>query len=293
MKIPSLVSVQWLTQALAKTKSSRHLRIVDATWRLEDGSITARQDHLENRIPGSVFFDIDECCDKSNKMDHMLPDEKLFAEYVRHLGINNDSHVIAYDNNEDFGLFSSPRVWWTFRYFGHNAISVLNGGLSKWLDAGLPVDSETSGPPKTDQPFLTKLHKDLLRDYETMVANVKSGGKMYPVVDARGRARFRGTQRELRPGKASGHIPYSANVPFVECLDENGEMMKDPELLKKMFAENGVDLSRPFTATCGSGITASVLAFAAHQCDVRDVSVYDGSWSEWGQRAPPEMVEKD
>ena len=149
MKIPSLVSVQWLAQAILKTKPSRPLRIVEATWRLQGGSSEASKEHLESRIPGTVFFNIDECCDESSELPHMLPNEKIFAEYVRHLGITNESHVVAYDNNEDFGLFSSPRLWWTFRCFGHNAISVLNGGLSKWLDAGLPVETGEEKPAKS------------------------------------------------------------------------------------------------------------------------------------------------
>lgn len=115
---------------------------------------------------------------------------------------------------------------------------------------------------------------------------------MYPVVDARARARFQGLQGEFRPGLPSGHIPHSANVPFVECLDEDEKILKDPEQLKEVFAKNGVDLNRPFTATCGSGVTACIVAFAAHQSGCKDVSVYDGSWTEWSRRAPPEMVEK-
>ena len=141
MKIPSLVSVQWLAQALFKTKPSKPFRVVEATRRPQNSSELARKEHLESHIPGAVFFDIDECCDKSSELPHMLPDEKLFADYVEHLGITNDSHVIAYDNNEDFGIFSSPRLWWMFRCFGHDAISVLNGGFTKWLEAGLPVAS--------------------------------------------------------------------------------------------------------------------------------------------------------
>lgn len=162
MKIPSLVSVQWLAQAILKSKPSRPLRIVEATWRLQGGSSEASKEHLESRIPGSVFFDIDECCDESSEVSHMLPNEKIFAEYVRHLGITNDSHVVAYDNNEDFGLFSCPRLWWTFRCFGHNAISVLNGGLSKWLDAGLPVETGEEKPAKSK----TTLNEGFLLLYE-------------------------------------------------------------------------------------------------------------------------------
>ena len=143
-----------------------------------------------------------------------------------------------------------------------------------------------------NQPFLTKVNKELVCDYKAMVANVRSGGKMFPVVDARGRARFHGNQKEPRPGLVSGHIPYSANLPFVECFEEDGKTMKDPEHLKKVFADNGVDLSRPFTTTCGSGITACIVAFAADQCGRGDVCVYDGSWSEWRRQAPPEMIAK-
>lgn len=141
MKItPSLVSVRWLAQALLRTKTSRRLRVVEAILG-GNNSVQSREGYLNGHIPGAVCFDIDECCDKSNKFPHMLPDEKLFAEYVQHLGITNDSHVIAYENNKDFGVYQSARLWWMFRCFGHDTTSVLDGGFSRWLSAGLPMET--------------------------------------------------------------------------------------------------------------------------------------------------------
>ena len=288
-----MVNIQWLAEAVLKTKPLKQLRILDGTWRLkEGGSEQAKQDFLDEHIPGAVFFDIDECCNKSSEYPHMIPDEKLFAEYASHLGITNESHIIAYDNDEDFGVFSSPRVWWTFRCFGHEAISVLNGGFHKWLAAGLPVESGEPTPIKSNQPFRAKLNKNLVRDYEAMVENVKSGGSK-AVVDARSRERFLGTGSEPRPGMLVGHIPFSGNVPFIELLDKEREFMRDSGELKQVFAKHNVDLNRPITTTCGSGITACIVALAAHESGAKDVSVYDGSWAEWGRRATPDLVERN
>ncbi|CAB3990169.1 3-mercaptopyruvate sulfurtransferase isoform X1 [Paramuricea clavata] len=271
MKIPSLVNVQWLAQAILKTKPQKSLSIVDGTWRIKGAAVESRKDYIEKHIPGAVFFDIDECSDKTSKYQQMLPDEKLFAEYVKHLGISNDSHIITYDFDDDFGLFSSPRVWWMFRCFGHEAISVLNGGFRKWLDAGLPVESGEP-PIRLNQPYNAKLNPKLVQDYEAMAANVRTGG-IHTVADA------------LPKEMMAGQIPFSGHIPFPEFLEDNNQMLKDSEQLKKVFAENNVDLNRPLTATCGTGITACIMALAAHHCGAKDVSVYDGSWEEWGDRA--------
>ena len=132
-----------------------------------------------------------------------------------------------------------------------------------------------------NEPFKAKLNEDLVCKYEEMLGNAKAGGTMFPVVDARSEERFDG-----------GHVPHSNSIPFMECFDKGEQIMKDPVQLKELFEEKGVDLSKSFTSTCGSGVTACIIAFAAHLCGNKDVSVYDGSWTEWGQRAPPEMIEK-
>jgi thiosulfate/3-mercaptopyruvate sulfurtransferase len=190
------------------------------------------------------------------------------------MGIGDGHQVVVYDT---VGLFSAARVWWMFRVFGHHDVAVLDGGLPKWIAEGRPVDDLVASP--RDRHFSARKDLSLVRDVTQVAAAVKLGSEQ--IVDARAPERFRGEAPEPRPGLRAGHIPGSRNVPFTETLNADGTM-KGAKALRALFEEAGVDLSKPIVNSCGSGVTACVLALAQMRAGARRSAVYDGSWSEWG-----------
>ncbi|NXD10000.1 THTR sulfurtransferase, partial [Nothocercus nigrocapillus] len=275
----ALVTAKWLSEAIRAQRVGPSLRVLDASW-YPPQERNARQEFRERHIPGASFFDIEECRDKSSPYDFMLPSEARFADYVGHLGISNDTHVVVYDGDK-LGTFYAPRAWWMFRVFGHKEVSVLNGGFKNWVKEGHPVTAEVSSPAPA--VFKATLDKALLKTFEEMVENL--GSRRFQVVDSRPEGRFRGT--ELDQGLESGHIPGAVNIPFHSFLTEAGHE-KSLEEIQQMFQEKKIDLSKPLTATCRKGVTACHIALAAYLCGKPDVAVYDGSWSEWFHRAPPQ-----
>ncbi|XP_038612341.1 thiosulfate sulfurtransferase isoform X2 [Tachyglossus aculeatus] len=277
----ALVSTKWLAESVRANKIGPGLRVLDASW-YPPGERSARREYQARHVPGASFFDIEECKDKSSPYELMLPSEAHFADYVGHLGIDNDTHVVVYDGDE-LGSFYAPRAWWMFRAFGHRTVSVLNGGFRNWVKEGHPVTAEPSRP----QPavFKATLDRSLLKTYEQMVDNLAS--KRFQVVDSRARGRYLGTEPEPGgEGLEPGHIPGTLNMPFMDFLTEQG-LEKSPEELRGLFREKKVDLSQPLIATCRKGVTACHVALAAYLCGKPDVAIYDGSWSEWFRRAPP------
>jgi thiosulfate/3-mercaptopyruvate sulfurtransferase len=272
----ALVSTAWLAGHLAEPD----LKVVDGSWHMPQTKRDPAQEFAEAHIPGAVFFDIDAISDKSTRLPHMLPSPDVFAKAVGALGIGNGDRVIIYDSRN---VVSAARVWWTFRVFGHDAVAVLDGGLPKWRADGRPVESGPGKPAR--QKFAAKFRPELVRDLAQLQENITSGREQ--VVDARSRGRFAGTEPEPRPGLRGGHIPNSLNLPYDELHAPDGTLRAAPAL-REAFADAGVDLGRPVVTTCGSGITASVLALALHRIGRPDVAVYDGSWTEWGSRVPPE-----
>lgn len=195
MNRPStLVSVKWLAEKLAS--GAKGLRVLDSSWHLPNSGRNGAQEYAEKHIPGALFFDLDECCDKKSSLGHMLPSPQDFEKYVGNLGINNNTHVIVYDNNETFGVFSCPRVWWTFKVFGHESVSILNGGLPRWCASNLEVTKEV--PKVQPEIFKANFLSHLVKSFEDVEANLTSAE--YQVVDARASGRFNGTSPEPRPG---------------------------------------------------------------------------------------------
>ncbi|CAL8331828.1 unnamed protein product [Lota lota] len=285
LQAKALVASQWL----AKVAKEGHgkMRILDTSWYLPKLRRNAKSEFKKKHIPGAAFFDIDQCCDRTSPLDHMLPSEKLFAEYVGNLGIENDTHVVVYDASE-FGAFSAPRVWWMFRVFGHGSVSLLNGGLRNWALEGLETSDRHIKP--TPSEFKASLNRSWVKTYEDILDNLDS--TKFQVVDSRPTGRFRGLDPEPRDNTEPGHIPGSISMPFNSFLSPTGHFLSQ-EGLSGLFSRAGVDLSQPVCVSCGSAVTACHVALAAHACGHPGVQVYDGGWSEWYTRAAPEHVHSE
>jgi thiosulfate/3-mercaptopyruvate sulfurtransferase len=268
----SLVSTEWLAQHL----EAPDLRVVDGSWYLPAQGKNGRVEYEACHIPGAVFFDIDEIADTDSDLPHMLPSPEKFSARVRKLGLGDGNRIVVYDQ---LGLMSAARVWWMFRVFGHKDVAVLDGGLPKWIAEGRPT--EDRAPQPRERHFTARYNNLMVRDLAQMKGNLTS--KREQVVDARSAGRFDGSEKEPRPGLRSGHIPGSRNVPFTDLLDPKTKTLLPAPVLADRFRRAGVDLSKPVVTSCGSGVTAAVLALGLHLVGHPDVALYDGSWSEWGR----------
>jgi thiosulfate/3-mercaptopyruvate sulfurtransferase len=270
----TLVSTEWLAAQLAQPQSGgSRVRVLDGTWHMPQLERDPRREFEEAHIPGAAFFDVDTIADRSTSLPHMLPSAAQFARQVGELGISNRDLVVVYDVR---GVVSAARVWWTFRAMGHDRVAVLDGGLRKWKAEGRPVET---GPAKVAPArFRAHLRRAVVRNLEQVRRNI--GTRREQVLDARSRGRFAGTEPEPRAGLRGGHIPGSLNLPYDALYQSDGTMLP-PEGLRQAFAASGVNPARPVATTCGSGITASVLALGLHLIGHRKVAVYDGSWTEW------------
>ena len=270
-RAPSLVSVDWLAAHL----DDPVLRVVDATYKMPGVAPNALESYAAGHIPGSVFFDIDAISDKTSPLPHMLPSADQFAAQVGALGIGNHHRVILYDST---GLIGAARAWWMFRCFGHDDVAILDGGLPAWIARGFNVS--TSIPAVAGSRFTPEYRPQLIRSLSAILENL--GTQNEQVLDARSSARFRGDAAEPWQGRRSGRIPGSFNLDHSLLIDQTTKLWRSPEFLRDVFGQAGIDTTRPIVTSCGSGITACVLAFALHLMGVDNVAVYDGSWAEWG-----------
>jgi thiosulfate/3-mercaptopyruvate sulfurtransferase len=265
----ALVSTQWLADHL----DAPDVRVVDASWYMPGTDIDARAKYENAHIPGAVFFDIDDiAADDTAPLPHMMPDAIKFSAKVRKLGLGDGVKIVVY---AQAGVAAAAcRVWWMFRHFGHQDVAVLDGGLPKWIAEDRPVTDTPSLP--RERHFTARANSFLLREYDQILSNIES--KREQVVDARSNGRFAGTDKE--PWGDAGHIPGSFNVPFDALLNKDGTF-KPADEIRQNFKAAGINLDKPMVASCGSGVTACVLALGAYIAGKKQVAVYDGSWAEW------------
>lgn len=276
---PGVVSTQWLADHMA----APDIRVVDASWYLPTEKRDPKAEYKAAHIPGAVFFDIDEIANTASPYPHMLPSPEKFASRVRKLGLGDGNRIVAYDGGN---MMAASRVWWMFRTFGHEDVAVLDGGFPKWRAEGRPI--EDLPPMPRERHFTARLNNLLIRDIGQVTANIDS--RLAQVVDARSAGRFTGTAPEPRPGLRSGHIPGARNVPYDRLLDPADKTLLPPDRLAQVFAAAGLDLNRPVVASCGSGVSACVVALALYRLGRNDVAIYDGSWAEWGGRTDTLVV---
>jgi thiosulfate/3-mercaptopyruvate sulfurtransferase len=273
-----LVSTAWLAERLGDPD----VKILDGSWWMPAEARSGRDEYLQAHIPGAVFFDIDAIADRTVDLPHMLPTPPAFAEAAGQLGLSRDAMIVAYDT---YGVRAAARVWWTLRVMGFTKVFVLDGGLRVWTAEGRPVEAgEVTPKPTTVTP---DFHPELVRSVDDVRAILTSGSAQ--MVDARGGARFRAEVPEPRAGLRSGHMPGARNVAFDGLIDADGRL-KSAADLAPLFDTAQVDLDQPIVTTCGSGITASVVALALARLGREGAAVYDGSWTEWGGLADTSVV---
>lgn len=276
-KAPGLVDTLWLAERIGASD----LSVVDASFHLPGVGRDAHTEYLQCHLPDAVFFDIDRICDPHTDLPHMLPEAREFATEAAQLGFDDNAHIVVYDV---YGMASAPRLWWMLRVFGHERVSVLRGGLPKWHAENGAVEAGPVNRPPGE--FHAERRDELVVDIDQVLLGLQEPGVQ--IVDVRPVGRFAGKSEEPRPGLRRGHMPGATNVPWTDLL-ESGELRRPGEL-GRILKDAAVDPERPIVATCGSGVTACVLALSLYELGKEDVAVYDGSWAEWALRDDTPIV---
>lgn len=272
--VPNVVDPEWLLREIGNPG----IQVIDGSWHIPNRGRDARKEYLAERISGAVHLDIDKVADPAPPPPgRMLPSPQRFAEQVGLLGLRPDAHLIVYDTP---GMYSAARVWWLFNTFGHERVSVLQGGMPAWKQAGGAVESGPSAPlPATSWPILPA--RDAVRSWQQVLANIET--RQAQLVDVRPPEMFNGSTAHLYPGVRDGHIPGAVNVPRKFFLNADNTF-QSPEAIENGLRQAGIDPDKPMIISCGSGVTACILALALELTGRKVPPVYDGSWEEWGMR---------
>jgi thiosulfate/3-mercaptopyruvate sulfurtransferase len=262
--VSNLVSTDWLAAHL------NEVVLLDCSWHMPTANRNARVEFESVHIAGAQFFDIDAIADKSTTLPHMLPSPGFFAAEVSKLGVNANSKVVCYDS---VGLFSAARVWWMFKVFGHDNVVVLDGALKKWITEGQMAGSAAIKPPAGN--FTATLRPHMVKSIDQVATELSQ------ILDARSPTRFRGEEPEPRAGVKPGHIPGAKNIHYATLLNDDGTLKPHKELAQ-IFVSTGINLEKPITTSCGSGVTAAILSLALSEIGAKQHALYDGSWTEWG-----------
>ncbi len=277
----SLISTEFLNDNLNKVK------IFDASWHISSKR-DAKKEYEEKHIKGAMFWDVDEHSDKDSPYPHMMSNSDYWTRMLWSFGIQNEDFIIVYDYSD---IYSACRLWFALKYFGHKKVSVLDGGMKKWLKENRPTSKEVgkdlgkfSSIDKLNPKNKYKVSENTewIKNKKQIDENIKTPS--FQTVDARSRERFEGKVDELRPGLKRGCIPGSKNIPFQDCINSKTNTFKTKSELIKIFNENNIDRFKPIVFTCGSGVTACVLSMAYFLISDKNAMIYDGSWSEYGKK---------
>jgi len=278
----TLVSTEWLNNNLSTVK------IFDASWHMPSSNRDAYKEYLNKHIPEAMFWNVDEHSDKDSPFPHMLPNSDYWTRMLWSFRIQNNDHIVIYDFSD---VYSACRLWFSLRYFGHEKVSILNGGMKKWLKENRPTSNKINKDigkfsyiDKINQKNKYKVNENFgwIKNKKQIEDNVKNN--LFTLVDGRSRDRFEGKTEEPRPGLIKGKIPGSKNIPFQNCIDPKTNAFKTKSELIKIFNENNVDYFKPAVFSCGSGITACVLGLAYSLISDKNAVIYDGSFAEWGKK---------
>jgi len=267
----NLVNSDWLSQNL----KNKNLSILDCSWHLPGTNRNGKEEFLKERIPGAIFFDIDYFSDENSEYPHTLINKDTFSKKVSEIGVKNTDHVICYDA---LGIFSSARVCWMFKQFGHQEVSILDGGLKNWKLKNLEIEN-SDYKKKEISNYIAIKEPNNVKYFDDIKKNITNYS--FQLVDARPAGRYEGSSPEPRPELQSGSIEGSKNIPFSDLIDPKTGCLKNKEDLKKIFEEKKISKNEDITFSCGSGVAAAIAGTAYNQVFDKEFSIYDGSWTEW------------
>ena len=284
-----LIEPEQLMPCLNDPNQEKQIRLIDASFALPNAPNDPAQTFQQMRIDDAAFFSIDEIADHTTDLPHMLPDAQTFSDGVSSLGISNDDFIVVYDQT-GIGM-AACRIWWMFHVFGHDRVVVLNGGLPAWRTAGYPLNTNPPAAIQQAGQFKARIvHTEMVADRNIVLAALDHLPAPH-IIDMRPAARFSGQAPEPRTGLRTGHIPGSRNLPWSTLVDPGTGKLKPADTLESTIKSAGITPGEPVICSCGSGVSACVLAFALYHLGYGHNPVYDGSWAEWGQESCPTPVE--